>query len=321
MVKNARRPLSPIRTGMEAQRADFMHITTPEAAAGFSIDPVTLRGRPLEPALYIVATPIGNLGDITLRALQVLAGADIVACEDTRVTGKLLQRFSIKTRMLPYHDHNAQKQAPHILDALESGKAVALVSDAGTPLISDPGFRLVNDVLEAGHKVVPLPGASSPVTALSASGLPTDTFLFAGFLPPKSAARRARLASLRDIAATLVFLESPKRLAACLADCRDSLGAARHAVAAREITKVYETFSRGTLEALAADFADIEALKGEIVLMVGPPDGKTADPEAIDDALRKLLEGHHVKEAADILSKETGLAKRELYQRALALKG
>lgn len=292
----------------------------PSLDSGFFIDPASLRAKPLEPALYIVATPIGNLGDITIRALQTLASADMIACEDTRVTGKLLQRFAIKTRMTAYHDHNAAKQTPLILDALASGKSVALVSDAGTPLISDPGFRLINDTLEAGHKVIPLPGASSPITALSAAGLPTDAFMFAGFLPPKTTARQSRLINLAAIPASLIFLESPKRIADCLADCRDTLGAERGAVVGRELTKLYETFSRGTLSELAKEFAQGDTPKGEIVLMIGPPLEISIDQESIDRDLIELLKTHRIKEAAEIVSKQTGLPKRDMYQRALALK-
>jgi len=268
----------------------------------------------------VVATPIGNLGDITLRALQTLAQADLIACEDTRVTGKLLQRYAIQTRMIAYHDHNAAKQTPVILEALNRGETVALVSDAGTPLISDPGFRLIQNVLDIGHRVVPLPGASSPVTALCVSGLPTDSFLFAGFLPPKTATRKTRLSALRDIPATLIFLESPKRIAGCLADCRDILGAQRQAVVAREITKLYETFSRGTLLSLSKEFAAGNTPKGEIVLLVGPPGEKPFDFDDLDERLGELLKTHRIKDAAEILANERGLAKRDIYQRALALK-
>lgn len=288
--------------------------------SGYFIDPSLLAGKPLESALYIVATPIGNLADISLRALQTLAGADLIACEDTRVTGKLLQRYAIKTRMIAYHDHNATKQTPAILDALEVGKSIALVSDAGTPLISDPGFRLIKDTTAAGYKVIPLPGASSPIVALSAAGLPTDTFLFAGFLPPKTKARQNRLETLASIPATLIFLESPKRLAGCLADCRDILGAEREAVVGRELTKLYETFSRAALGELAAEFAQAETPKGEIVLIIGPPNEKPIDPQMIDAALKDLLETHHIKEAAAIAAKQWDQPKRDMYQRALALK-
>ena len=177
-----------------------------------------IAARPLEPALYLVATPIGNLGDITLRALETLAGADILACEDTRVTRVLLNRYGIRQRPVPYHEHNAGEAGPRLIAALQSGKSVALVSDAGTPLVSDPGFRLVGQALEAGIRVVPIPGASAVLAALTASGLPSDAFLFAGFLPVKDGQKRTRLEELKAVPATLIFFESPRRLAATLAD-------------------------------------------------------------------------------------------------------
>lgn len=278
------------------------------------------RSNTLQAALYVVATPIGNLSDITVRALQTLSGVDLIACEDTRVTGKLLAHFSIRTKMIAYHDHNSAKQTPAILDALAQGRSVALVSDAGTPLVSDPGYRLVEAVLIEDYKVIPIPGASSPIAALSASGLPNDAFLFSGFLPPKQAARKRRLEALSEISATLVFLESPKRLIACLEDCIHVLGGTRKGVVAREITKLYETFSRGSLEELAHNFALHGTPKGEIVLLVGPPGEKLIDEEEIDARLTLLLKTRHVGQAAEILAAATGLKKRDLYQRALVLK-
>ena len=215
-----------------------------------------LTDKAIESALYIVATPIGNLGDITLRALNILQNVDAIACEDTRVTGKLLKHFDIKTKMIAYHEHNAEKQSPHILAMLGEGKSVALVSDAGTPLVSDPGYRLIKDAIAQDYKVVPLPGASAPITALSAAGLPNDAFLFAGFLPPKQAARRARLEVWAETQATLIFFESPRRIAATLQDAAHVLGSARQAVIARELTKLFETFRRASLEDLAALYAE-----------------------------------------------------------------
>ncbi|MBA4781853.1 MAG: 16S rRNA (cytidine(1402)-2'-O)-methyltransferase [Rhizobiales bacterium] len=278
------------------------------------------RQRPLETALYVVATPIGNLRDISLRALDVLKSVDCIACEDKRVTTRLLQRYAIATRMLAYHDHNADKQGPAILSLLQQEKSVALVSDAGTPLISDPGFRLINEVVAAGFKVVPVPGPSSPIAALSVAGLPTDTFLFAGFLPPKSAARRTRLKNLAAVPATLVFLESPKRLKAALADCASVLGEERAAAVGREITKLYETFSRDSLGELAARFGEAETPKGEIVLMIGPPGAVEPDGAAIDTALRSLMADHPLKTAAAMVADAFNQPKRDIYQRALLLK-
>lgn len=276
--------------------------------------------KPLEPALYVVATPIGNLGDMTLRALNVLQNADVIACEDTRVTGKLLKHFGIRTKMIAYHEHNAEKQAVAILALLQDEKSVALVSDAGTPLISDPGYRLIRQVIEEGVKVVPLPGASAPIAALSAAGLPNDAFMFAGFLPSKQAARRTRFERLKEIPATLIFFESPRRIASTLQDAADTLGGSRSAVIAREITKLYETFRRSTLDELASAFNEEQAPKGEIVLLIAPEENREIDLNAIDNQLIDLLKTSRVKEATEKISRETGLPKRELYQRALVLK-
>ena len=279
-----------------------------------------LTDKAIESALYIVATPIGNLGDITLRALNVLQNADAIACEDTRVTGKLLKHFGIKTKMTAYHEHNAEKQSPHIMAMLGEGKSVALVSDAGTPLVSDPGYRLIKDAIANDYKVVPLPGASAPIVALSAAGLPNDAFLFAGFLPPKQAARRARLEAWSQTQATLIFFESPRRIAAMLQDAAHVLGGARQAVVARELTKLFETFRRASLEDLAASFAEEPTPKGEIVLLIEPAKQRGVDIESVDEELLDLLRTMRVKDASEQLSRETGLPKRDLYQRALMLK-
>ena len=215
-----------------------------------SLDGHASRSPRLAPGLHIVATPIGNLGDITLRALATLAGADLIACEDTRVTRKLLDRYGIATPLTPYHDHNAAKARPALLRRLAEGAAIALVSDAGTPLISDPGFKLVRAAQEAGHPVTALPGASAVLAALAVAGLPTDQFFFAGFLPPKQAARRARIAELARIPATLVLFETGPRLAATLADLAAGLGR-REAAVCRELTKLHEEVRRGDLATLA----------------------------------------------------------------------
>ncbi len=279
-----------------------------------------LSDKAIESALYIVATPIGNLGDITLRALNILQNADAIACEDTRVTGKLLKHFGIKTKMIAYHEHNAEKQSPHILAMLGEGKSVALVSDAGTPLVSDPGYRLIKEAIAGDYKVIPLPGASAPIVALSAAGLPNDAFLFAGFLPPKQAARRARLEAWAETPATLIFFESPRRIAATLEDAAHVLGGARQAVVARELTKLFETFRRASLEDLAALYAEEPTPKGEIVLLVEPAKQRGVDIESVDEELLELLKTVRVKDASEQLSRETGLPKRDLYQRALVLK-
>lgn len=274
----------------------------------------------LEPALYIVSTPIGNLGDITVRALETLAGASVIACEDTRVTGTLTHRFGLKTPLMPYHEHNADRQRPKILETLERGEAVALVSDAGTPLISDPGYRLVRDVVEAGHKVIPIPGASALLAGLVGAGLPSDTVLFAGFLPQKGGPKTRRLEELMRIPATLVFYESPRRLGATLETMARILGTDREAAVARELTKRFETFERGTLQSLADLFAG-DAPKGEIVILVAPPEElPEADADDADALLADALKDLPVSAAAKTVAKQTGLDRNDLYKRALELK-
>lgn len=291
-----------------------------EVAHSFTIEGHEIAAKPLKPGLYVVATPIGNLGDTTLRALATLAAADIVACEDTRVTGVLLHRFSIRTKLIAYHDHNAAEQRPRLIAALDDGKAVALVSDAGTPLVSDPGYRLVVEAQAAGHAVVPIPGPSAVLAALVASGLPTDSFFFAGFLPPKSVARMKRLAELAMVPATMVFFESAPRLAASLADMTKALGSDRKAAVARELTKAFETVRRGTLAELAEALAGEPPPKGEIVVVVAPPTEAATTSEDADRILRALLEEKGVSAAAAEAATITGLSRRDLYQRALVLK-
>jgi len=273
----------------------------------------------LAPGLHIVATPIGNLGDITLRALAALAGADLIACEDTRVTRKLLDRYAIATPLTPYHEHNAAKARPVLLRRLADGGAVALVSDAGTPLISDPGYKLVREATEAGHTVTALPGASALLAGLSVAGLPTDQFLFAGFLPPKEAARRARIAELNRIPATLVLFETGPRVAATLLDLAAGLGQDREAALCRELTKLHEEVRRGDLAALAKAFAGTEP-RGEIVLVVAPPPAPEQTGAAeTETLLRQALDRLSVKDAVSEVADATGLPRREVYQRALAL--
>lgn len=275
----------------------------------------------LPPGLYVVATPIGNLSDVTLRALDTLAAADLVACEDTRVTRRLLDRYGIAAKVTAYHEHSGAGAHRRLLDTLADGKAIALVSDAGTPLLSDPGAALVKDAISQGHRVVPIPGASAIVATLSAAGLPTDAFHFAGFLPTKSAARRKRLAALAAVPATLVFFESPNRAAALLTDAAAALGGERRAALCREVTKIHETFDRGTLLELAARYEGA-SVKGEVAVLVAPSDSLPAPSEEdIDEALREALATTGVKEAARSVAERMGLSQRELYQRALALKG
>jgi 16S rRNA (cytidine1402-2'-O)-methyltransferase len=273
----------------------------------------------LPPGLYIAATPIGNLGDITLRALEALAGADMIACEDTRVTRKLTDRYGIETPLTPYHDHNAAEARPKILARLAAGEAVVLVSDAGTPLVSDPGFKLVGAAREAGHAVTALPGASSTLAALTVAGLPTDRFFFEGFLPPKEAARRARIVELARIPATLVLFETGPRLGATLADLADGLGA-REAAVCRELTKLHEEVRRAPLNKLAAHYAQAAETRGEIVLVIAPPLEQAA-PQAdeVDAMLKQALNRVSVKDAVSEVAAATGLPRRDVYQRALAL--
>ncbi len=275
---------------------------------------------PIRPGLHVVATPIGNLGDISFRALATLAAADAIIAEDTRVTKKLLAHYGIATPLVAYHEHNAAVMRPHLLARLTDGAALALVSDAGTPLISDPGFKLVAEALGQNIDVVPVPGASAVLAALVVAGLPTDRFFFEGFLPPKSAARRARINELAAIPGTLVFFESPRRLAETLRDLAAVLGP-REAAMARELTKFFETVRRASLPDLAASVAAEAPPKGEIVLLVGPPG--TERPKAseadLDERLSQALKNLSVKDAAALVSAETGEPRRKIYARALKL--
>ena len=275
--------------------------------------------RPLEPALYLVATPIGNLGDITLRALETLAAADVLACEDTRVTRVLLNRYGIRQRPTAYHEHNAGEAGPKLIAALEAGKSVALVSDAGTPLVSDPGFRLVGQAIEAGQRVVPIPGASAVLAALTASGLPSDAFLFAGFLPVKDGQKRSRLEVLKATPATLIFFESPRRLSDTLAAMADVLGD-RPAAIGRELTKTFEEMRTGSLGALAAHYGEAPTPKGEIVICVAPPEHQPDQPEDVDRLLRSLVAEMPASKAAAEAARMTGQPKQALYRRLLELR-
>jgi 16S rRNA (cytidine1402-2'-O)-methyltransferase len=291
-----------------------------EKSRAFMVGQTEIAARPLEPALYLVATPIGNLGDITLRALETLAGADVLACEDTRVTRVLLDRHGIRQRPTPYHEHNAGEAGPRLIEALLAGKSVALVSDAGTPLVSDPGFRLVGQALEAGIRVVPIPGASAVMAALTASGLPSDAFMFAGFLPVKDGQRRSRLSALTAVPATLIFFESPRRLADTLVAMAEVFGD-RPAAVGRELTKTFEEMRTGTLAALAAHYAQAPTPKGEIVVCVGPPqEAEAADPQEVDRLLLSLAKEMPASKAAAETARMTGGQKPALYRRLLELK-
>ncbi|MDZ4738162.1 MAG: 16S rRNA (cytidine(1402)-2'-O)-methyltransferase [Rhodospirillaceae bacterium] len=312
--------------GPEKNPGPHTSVTEPSGGSGASTWPQDAIGDRRKAGattgtLAIVATPIGNLGDITRRAIETLAAADLVLCEDTRVTGRLLSHLGLKRPLRPYHDHNAARMRPEILQLLAMGQTVALVSDAGTPLISDPGYRLVRDAIAAGHTVTPLPGASALLAALAIAGLPTDRFLFAGFLPPKSAARRTAIAELRTLRATLLFYESGPRLAGMLADLADLLGP-REAAVARELTKLYEETKRDRLDALAAHYAAAGGPKGEIVVLVGPPDEDAAilDDAALDAMLTERLARLPLKTAVDEVAGASGRPRREVYRRALALR-
>lgn len=274
--------------------------------------------KPLEPGLYLVATPIGNLRDITLRALDVLAGADRVLAEDTRVTAKLLNAHGVRARLQAYHEHNAEAARPQILAALAAGERIALVSDAGTPLVSDPGYRLVGDAVEAGAAVHPIPGASALLAGLTVAGLPTDRFLFAGFPPPRSAARRTFLGELAALRATLVFYEGASRVGESLADMLHVFGD-RPAAVARELTKLYETVVRAPLSQLAADPA-LQTPKGEIVILVGPGADEPAGEVDADRALVEALTRLSPADAASEVARALGLNRRDVYKRAVALK-
>ena len=274
------------------------------------------------PGLWLVATPIGNMEDVSLRALVVLAAVDRIACEDTRRTARLLARHGIAGRLVSYHEHNAARVRPGLIRVLRGGGSLALVADAGTPLISDPGYKLVRAAVCAGVRVTGCPGPSAPLMALILSGLPTDRFYFGGFLPTRPGPRRRALAALRPLAATLVFLESPRRLAASLEDMEETLGP-RRAVVARELTKMHEEVRRGTLAALAGHYRADGPPKGEVVVVVdGAGEGaiRPAFSDAdIDERLASLLAVGTVRDAAAAVSAETGRPRRELYARALAL--
>jgi len=274
----------------------------------------------LAPGLYLVATPIGNIEDITLRALRVLRAADLVACEDTRVSLKLLAHYDIATQRAAYHEHNAESMRPKLIARLEAGARVALISDAGTPLVSDPGFKLVREALARGIAVTVVPGASAPLAALVLSGLPCERFLFAGFLPAKEQARRRALEELRAVPATLVFFESAQRLAASLADMAAVLGD-RPAACARELTKLYEEVRRAPLSDLAAHYRDSGPPRGELVVLVGPPEAEEPSAASLDEALAAALERFSIKDATVAVAGALGLPRRTVYARALALAG
>ena len=290
-------------------------------AATFTAFGLAAEAEPLSPGLYVVATPIGNLRDVSFRALSVLAAADAVLAEDTRVTKTLLAHYGITTPLVAYHEHSNDAVRERMVHRVREGQALALVSDAGTPLVSDPGYKLVQAAIEEGLPVTPIPGPSAVLTALVASGLPTDRFFFEGFLPPKSGARRARLGELAGIPGTLMLFEGPHRLPEMLTDAAAVLGD-RQAVVARELTKMFETIRRGPLPELARQFAEEGPPRGEIVVLIGEATGAMHAAEAdaaLDGALEAALRNHSIKDAAAIVAAELGMPKREVYARALAL--
>lgn len=285
----------------------------------FSVGGHVLAAPRLVPGLYLVATPIGNLGDITVRALAVLAAADVIYCEDTRHSARLLQHYSIRAETRPLHDHNEEAETGRVLADLAAGKRVALVSDAGTPLISDPGFKLVRAAVGDGHAVFAIPGPSSVTAAMASSGLATDAFFFSGFLPAKAHARRTKLSELKLITGSLVLFEAPQRLAESLADMAEILGG-RTAAVARELTKLHEEIARGPLADLAGAFA-LREVKGEIVIVIGPPVAVAASDEDIAEALRTALATMTLKDAAKAVADALGVAKSRVYDLGLKLKG
>jgi 16S rRNA (cytidine1402-2'-O)-methyltransferase len=289
------------------------------ASRSFAVAGHLLTAPKAVPGLHLVSTPIGNLGDITLRALETLAGVDIIACEDTRITRRLTERYSISALLKPYHEHNAVLARPKILERLAQGASIALVSDAGTPLISDPGFKLVREVCAAGHQVIALPGPSSVLAALAVAALPTDRFFFEGFLPHKETARRARLAELARIDATLVMFESGNRVQDTLRDLADIMGA-RDAAICRELTKLHEEVRRAPLSELAKS-ADALETRGEFVLVIGPPasSAQIMGQHDLDDLLRSALKRDSVKDAVAHAVEVSGRPRREIYARALEL--
>ena len=293
---------------------------TCEDKLSFQLRDMTIAAPPLPAGLYVVATPIGNLRDITLRALETLAACTVIACEDTRTTGILLKRYGINRPKVSYNEHNATTRGPDLLRQLSQGAAVALVSDAGTPLVSDPGFRLVQEAAAQNLPVIPLPGASAPLAALVGSGLDSDDFRFCGFLPNKALARGEKLTLLAQESSTLIFFESPNRLKATLAAMQEVFGSRRVAAVARELTKMHETFYRGTLEQLNEQIGAMDKVRGEIVIVV---DGATETPlsdQDVEAQLREALKTMKTKQAAAHVAAASGLSKQELYKQALKLK-
>ena len=297
-----------------------MSLHRPPPSSAYTVFGLQTEAEPIAAGLHVVATPIGNLRDISLRALSTLSAADLILAEDTRVTRVLLAHYGITTPLWAYHEHHAAEMRPKVMALLEKGQALALVSDAGTPLVSDPGYKLVEGAIESGFAVTAIPGASAVLTALVVAGLPTDRFFFEGFLPNKSSARQTRLSELASIPGTLVFFESPHRLQAMLTDAAHILGN-RQAAVARELTKFFETVRRGSLTELAAGYENEPTPKGEIVVLIGPPsDEQKPDNEAaVDQLLIQRMAQRSLKDAASLVAEETGIPRRIVYARAIAL--
>ncbi len=306
-------------TAAKAPRSDG--VKSAPSTRSFVIGDATLPAAALNPGLYVVATPIGNLADVTLRALAILAGADAILAEDTRVSRTLLARYGIERPLSPYHEHNAAEARPRALKRIAEGQALALISDAGTPLVSDPGYKLVAEAIAQGLAVSAAPGPSAALAALCVAGLPTDRFYFEGFLPARQAARRERINALAAVPGTLVFYEAAGRLAETLADLALELGD-RPAAVARELTKLHEEVRRGSLEGLAAEYAADGSPRGEIVILVGATEARPAVSEAaLDREIAELLEKLSVRDAAAAVAAKHGLPRRQVYARALALAG
>ncbi len=287
----------------------------------FMINGHKIQAQPLPGGLYLVATPLGNLSDISLRALSVIAAVDTVLCEDTRVSSRLLQRYGIEARLRPYHDHNAASVRPFVLETLSAGAAIALISDAGMPMVNDPGYKLVRDCIQQGISVDVIPGPTAPVTALALSGLPTDRFMFAGFLPAKAAARIEALNGLAIVQSTIVVFESTARIEATLAGIEQVMPARQVAVA-REMTKLHQEVLRGTASEIRAGLAHRPPLKGEITIVIDAPCQQQAiSDDELQQQLVKLLKDHPASKAATILAKQTGRPKSQIYDLAVGLKG
>jgi 16S rRNA (cytidine1402-2'-O)-methyltransferase len=306
-------------TAAKAPQSDG--VKTVRSSRTFHVGDATLPAATLSPGLYVVATPIGNLADVTLRALAILAGVDGILAEDTRVSRALLARYGIERPLSPYHEHNAQEARPRALKRIAEGQALALISDAGTPLISDPGYKLVAEAIELGFAVAVAPGPSAALAALCVAGLPTDRFYFEGFLPPRQSARRERINALAAVPGTLIFYEAAGRLAETLADLAVELGPRPGAVA-RELTKLHEEVRRGALDKLAAEYAAGEPPRGEIVIVVGTAEERPVISEAaLDREITEQLTNLSVKDAAAAIAARHGLPRRQIYARALALAG